>query len=481
MTVSQTALILAGHGSHISPNTAGIVWHYVDALRTLGVADEITAAFWKELPSFHTVFRTLLATDITIVPMFTANGYFTETVIPAEMGLTGAITRRDGLTIRYTRPIGEHPIIGQIVEQRARDALAQYALDPTQTCLAIIGHSTRRNPRSRQATEAQADHLRALNIAAEVRAIYLDDDPEIPTIYSTTQQHNIVAIPYFLAAGSHTTIDVPTELGIGAGQTTGMVEGHSVYYTPPIGTGTELLPAILDLAREAGAALHEPRANGSAWDCFPQAGRTEMIEWLDRLETTRQRIASMTFEDGQWNPDDIFLSFGELKALRHDVYMADDDNPILPLYSPADLRSHLREKSFRPVATLKPLPRGWIFKANSNEQICAVIDLVYPGILAEWASNRQAGYQSNSLDGVLGRQTGMYKKLSQLSNAQIGSVGQHTCNHCVCLPYWYWSGDEDQLLDTLRLGKSRKLPCYEPCNYWLSKALTLLEETGKEG
>ena len=51
--MSEIALVLAGHGSHISPHTAGIVWRYVDLLRLWGVADEITACFWKEPPAFR--------------------------------------------------------------------------------------------------------------------------------------------------------------------------------------------------------------------------------------------------------------------------------------------------------------------------------------------------------------------------------------------------------------------------------------------
>src|SRR5688572_6791802 len=121
MTV-KTALVLAGHGSHISPNTAGLVWQQVDQLRALDVADEVTAAFWKEMPSYHTVFNSLEATDITVVPLFTAQGYFTQTVIPTEMGLTGTITERDGKTIRYTRTLGEHPYLFQVVESLADEA-----------------------------------------------------------------------------------------------------------------------------------------------------------------------------------------------------------------------------------------------------------------------------------------------------------------------------------------------------------------------
>src|SRR5688572_3717410 len=103
--MGKTALILAGHGSHISPETAGLVWRCVDAMRLWGAANEITAALWKETPSFHEVFNTLTADEITIVPLFTAQGYFTQTVIPAEMGLDGPVTVRDGRTIRYTEAL----------------------------------------------------------------------------------------------------------------------------------------------------------------------------------------------------------------------------------------------------------------------------------------------------------------------------------------------------------------------------------------
>src|SRR5262245_29223230 len=123
-----TALVLAGHGSHISPNTAGIVWALVDELRTLGVADEITAAFWKEIPSFHQVLNTLTADDVTIVPLFTARGYFTQTVMPAEMNLDGAVTVRDERTTRYTRPLGDHVNLSQIVRNRVEQVLEQHRI-----------------------------------------------------------------------------------------------------------------------------------------------------------------------------------------------------------------------------------------------------------------------------------------------------------------------------------------------------------------
>src|SRR5579859_1734182 len=204
-----TALILAGHGSHISPKTAGLVWRHVDSLRAMGVADEITATFWKELPSFHRVINSISATDITIIPLFTAQGYFTRTVIPSEMGLSGPLTILKGRTIRYARTLSEHPYLSQVVDRRVQHAVRDRSFAPEQTAIAIIGHSTQRMPESREATEAQVARLRKSGISAEVVAVYLDDDPRIPDVYRLTSAPNLIAVPYFLALGSHTTLDVP--------------------------------------------------------------------------------------------------------------------------------------------------------------------------------------------------------------------------------------------------------------------------------
>ena len=81
----SSALVLAGHGSQVSPQTAGSVWRQVDRLRAMGVADEVTAAFWKEPPSFAQALDALVSDDAYVVPCFTAEGYFSKQVLPAEM------------------------------------------------------------------------------------------------------------------------------------------------------------------------------------------------------------------------------------------------------------------------------------------------------------------------------------------------------------------------------------------------------------
>jgi sirohydrochlorin cobaltochelatase len=471
-------LILAGHGSHISPETAGVVWKHVDSLRALGAADEITAAFWKETPSFHTVFNTLMADDITIVSLFTAQGYFTQTVIPSEMGLKGTITERDGKIIRYARTLSEHPYLTQIVRQRVEEALGALNAAPEDAAVAIIGHSTRRNPESRLATEAQAEAIRSAGLVAEVKAVYLDDSPEIPEAYTLTSAPNLIAIPYFLALGSHTTIDVPAELSLPAGQTTGFINGRTVYYTHPVGTDEALLNVILELARGVEESPSPPdllseqpkvavngergreraaeievnliprpplhvvgstsRGDGS-WQCFPTAGRDVFIK------TVRAREE---------------MGFGQLRITPTVVHVWGDLHPDDLLDSPAALRARVRENPYRPLATSTDLPCGWRVEILSPEMLHAVVETVYPGAVADWAAQQQGKFTFHSLDSTAARQTGMYRPLDQLSPSLRETLVNEVCGKCVRHATWF-HGDTPP----------EAIPCPEPCNLWLSRAL----------
>jgi len=432
----KTALVLAGHGSHVSAPTADVVWKNVDALRAMGIADEIVAAFWKEAPSFHTVFNALNAEDVTIVPLFTAQGYFTQTVIPAEMGLQGALTRRGECLIRYTRTLSEHPYLGRVVRQRVEDALRQHP--PGETAVAIIGHSTRRNAESRKATEAQAAQIRASGMVAQVEAVYLDDSPKISEIFDLTSVPHLIAVPYFLASGSHTTLDVPGELGLMPGQTRGCVNGRDVHYTLPVGIDETLREAILELAREAGAPLYESK-HQSTWDCFPTAGWGEFVQAIKKMGT---------------------IKFGQLRVTPVEIRAWGDEKAEEIIDEPGILRARVRENPFRSQATSADLPHGWRVPVSNDEQLCATVETIYPGAIADWAMKRRGNLPINPLERTLQRQTGNYRSLTMLNDAQKLEMVRYVCGGCVRHPTWF---DGQSSADGL--------PCVEACNHWLSHAL----------
>lgn len=434
---STVALILAGHGSHISPNTAGIVWGYVDTLRRWGVADEITAAFWKEEPSLRNVLDTVTADTVVIVPVFTAQGYFTQTVIPTEMDLHGNITRRDGRTIIYTPTIGEHPYLQTIVQERVTDVLSAEKLPTEDTAIAVIGHGTRRNPTSRDATRLQAKILREKAYASEVVDAYLDDEPYIPDIFTATSAKNIIAVPFFLAEGSHVTIDVPDAMGLNYGEYPADIRGRTVYYTPPVGTDDAICRVILELARDTGLPFARREING-AWEHFPQAGR-------DHLTTTQL--------DTGW-------VFGQVWVTDTRIQHIDQQGESTPMESPQALRSHIRENPFRPLPTSDDLPDGWHVDVNSPEEIHAVLETIYPALIADWSQYQSGTFQTEPLEAIGTRQVGMFQNIHQLDPSIIEQTVERVCGRCIRQPLW---------LNIYR-SNTDKLPCKTACNLWLSTA-----------
>ncbi|MEX1102823.1 MAG: CbiX/SirB N-terminal domain-containing protein, partial [Dehalococcoidia bacterium] len=111
-------LLLVGHGSHLNAESSAPVRQHAAAIRKLGLFDEVRMGFWKEEPNLSRALDPFQSSDITVVPVFISAGYFTNEVIPREMGLTGAVTELRGKTVRYTPPIGSHPALAKVIPQR---------------------------------------------------------------------------------------------------------------------------------------------------------------------------------------------------------------------------------------------------------------------------------------------------------------------------------------------------------------------------
>lgn len=431
----STALVLAGHGSHISPHTAGLVWGYVDRLRALGVADEVTACFWKEQPSFREVMGTLASERVIVVPVFTAQGYFSQTVIPSEMGLTSEKTQINGRTVHYTRTLGEHPHLAAIVRSRVQDTLKKFSLEAASVAVAVIGHGTPRSRASRDAARHQADVLRQSGIVREVVDVYLDDTPDIPSVYDTTTAPDLIAVPFFLAPGSHVMQDVPQALGIDPAHVPQTVRNRRVYYTEPVGTDDAIVQLILELARDAGLQGGMSPVAEHAWSGFPVYGRDVLWDAVQR--------------DGR-------LTFGELELTPDTVKPLDTNAPSYQLNSPADLRDMVRNEPFRPLATATGLPGGWRVEIDCADALHGAVETIYPAAVAQWAQQQRGNFQPETLQDAIDRQQGMFRTLADVSNDEIEGAIDAVCGGCVRHPSWYDRNNDDSL------------PCLTPCNYWLS-------------
>ncbi len=240
----QRTLVLVGHGSHLNAKSSAPVFAHAARIRALGVFDEVRTAFWKEEPSLSRALDGCWAEDITIVPVFISGGYFTGQVIPREMRLAGPLTRRDGQALRYTKAIGSHPALANVILQRASEAGGTGA-----ETLAVLGHGTPRNPRSEQNVFDQAARVQAIGKFAKVTTVFLDQEPNMRDLPTLVPAGDIVVVPLFVADGWHVGETIPEDLALDGPET--MRDGRRIRYSGAVGTHPAVVDVILELANEA--------------------------------------------------------------------------------------------------------------------------------------------------------------------------------------------------------------------------------------
>lgn len=260
----DSALIIAGHGSTLNPDSASPTLIHAAEIRRRGLFAEVACCFWKEEPSYREVFRMVDSREIYVVPNFISEGYFTETIIPREMQLEGRLTHRDGRTIRYCEPSGNHPRMTDLLLREARsvapDAVTQ------ETSLLIVGHGTGLNDNSAKAAKTQVARIAAAGVYGEVLAAYMEEPPLIAEWDTYTTKPNVVVVPFFISDGLHSYQDIPVLLGIAAetGKAASQSEvfrhnphhlrGRRLFYGAAIGTD----PGFADIILDQVEAFEEP-------------------------------------------------------------------------------------------------------------------------------------------------------------------------------------------------------------------------------
>ena len=256
------ALVIVGHGSHLNAESSAPVYRHAEAIRRLRVFDEVRECFWKEEPSMREVFDLLESDEVYVVPLFISEGYFTEEVIPRELGLDGpapSTTRKLGKTIRYCGPIGTHPWMTRMILRRAEEGAGLTDEEARGTGLVIIGHGTERNSNSQEVIYRVSREADAAGVFGHVRTGFLDQAPEVGEVLAEMEERRVVLVPFFVAEGWHTQETIPDDLGINRPAVSPVteVDGRTVFYAAPVGTFPEVAEIVLQRAREAGARVPE--------------------------------------------------------------------------------------------------------------------------------------------------------------------------------------------------------------------------------
>src|SRR5947209_7147748 len=210
------ALLIVGHGSTVNPDSSGPTLAHATEIRRRNVFADVQCAFWKEEPSLRDarfLFGAEMIQEVCVVPNFISEGYFTQTVIPRELELNGKLTQRpDGQIWNYTDPVGNHPLMTELLMQRAHEIAPNVPEDATS--LLIVAHGTDLNENSAVAAKREAEKVRALGRYANVLNVYMEEFPLVSDWRVLTSTPNVVVVPFFISDGLHSYEDIPVLLGI---------------------------------------------------------------------------------------------------------------------------------------------------------------------------------------------------------------------------------------------------------------------------
>ena len=272
---SKPALLIVAHGSTVNPDSSAPTLAHAAEIRRRKIFGDVGCAFWKEEPSLRDaifLFDPESIREVYVVPNFISEGYFTQTVVPRELGLNGRVTKRpSGQIWRYCDPVGNHPMMTELLLRRASE-VAQ-GVSPGETSLLIVAHGTDLNENSAVAAKREAEKIRAIGKYEGVLNVYMEEPPLVSNWRKLTRTPNVVVVPFFISDGLHSYEDIPKLLGIviGEGVDRGRresapsatehgeifrhnpysINGRSLFYAPSIGTDPGFADIIIEQALNA--------------------------------------------------------------------------------------------------------------------------------------------------------------------------------------------------------------------------------------
>ena len=117
----------------MNADSSAPVYQHADEFRRRGVFAQVVEGFWKLGPGIAGVLRGVFARRVFIVPVFISSGYFTEQVIPRELGLCAngepnfaRVQQRGEQTLYYCQPVGTADRMTEVILARAQEVVRRF-------------------------------------------------------------------------------------------------------------------------------------------------------------------------------------------------------------------------------------------------------------------------------------------------------------------------------------------------------------------
>ena len=137
---TETALLIAGHGTAYSRGSRDAIEAQVHRLREMDAYAEVHAVFLEEAPFVADAWKLTTARNLVVVPYFISDGLHVAEDIPVMLGApTVAVrerlragqppwrnpTAREGRRLWLAGAVGSEPLVADVILERVREAAGQ--------------------------------------------------------------------------------------------------------------------------------------------------------------------------------------------------------------------------------------------------------------------------------------------------------------------------------------------------------------------
>ena len=199
---SDVAVILAAHGSSKDVRINRPMFELAHRIKASGRFATATPAFLDGQPQMQHIVGEIGQNTIVVIPFMSSCGYYTDVVFPRHLASANK-------QIRIADPIGLHPDLSRLVHDDIRMLVAQA---PSASVI-VTGHGTRRNKKSCRTTIKLVQDLRQRLPGTDIRFAFIDQQPYVRHVIGNTADRDIIAVPFLMGLGAHTTNDLPRAFG----------------------------------------------------------------------------------------------------------------------------------------------------------------------------------------------------------------------------------------------------------------------------
>lgn len=160
--------------------------------------------------------------------------------------------------------------------------------------------------------------------------------------------------------------------------------------------------------------------------------------------------------------------------------VADQDEPALTEVTLPELRDiaqSTERKQFRPLKSAPTLRGGWRLVAQDPAELNEALSHLYPGAVADWFAAQQSNPPVTHYREFTGRQTGMYRITTMLTDAQVAQTARAGCHARFCLKQRLWTVEG---LAPDNPAEKSVLACLEPCAVLMEFARTAVRIEQRE-